>query len=87
MITSVTEPFCSACSRARLTTDGRLVTCLFAAGGLDLRGPLRDGSSDDELRAIVESVWRVRSDRYSEERTALTSGERAERIEMYQIGG
>jgi cyclic pyranopterin phosphate synthase len=87
VITSVTEPFCSACSRARLTTDGRLVTCLFAAGGLDLRGPLRDGSSDDELRAIVESVWRVRSDRYSEERTALTSGERAERIEMYQIGG
>jgi cyclic pyranopterin phosphate synthase len=89
IITSVSQPFCRDCSRARLTTDGRLVTCLFASDGIDLRGPLRDGASDEVLRELVAGVWRGRSDRYSEERTARMregKGDRA-RLEMYQIGG
>jgi cyclic pyranopterin phosphate synthase len=91
VITSVSAPFCGECTRARLTTDGKLVTCLFAAGGTDLRGPLRDGASDDELRDRITAVWRVRADRYSEERSARTdlAGRTLprSRIEMYQIGG
>jgi len=86
IIASVTRPFCGACSRARLTTDGKLVTCLFASAGTDLRGPLRAGASDDALRALVERVWRARDDRYSEQRTAATERP-ARRIEMYQVGG
>jgi cyclic pyranopterin phosphate synthase len=91
VITSVSAPFCGDCTRARLTTDGKLVTCLFAAGGTDLRGPLRAGASDDDLRESISAVWRARSDRYSEERSAHTdlSGRTLprSRIEMYQIGG
>jgi cyclic pyranopterin phosphate synthase len=88
VIASVTQPFCGDCSRARLTTDGKLVTCLFAADGVDLRAPLRDGASDDDLRVRIAGVWRERRDRYSEERGLLQvqDSERA-RIEMYQIGG
>lgn len=87
IITSVSNPFCGACSRARLTTDGKLVTCLFAAGGSDLRGLLRGGASDDELRDRIQGVWTGRSDRYSEERTEQLGSERPKRVEMYQIGG
>jgi GTP 3',8-cyclase len=89
IIASVTRPFCGNCTRARLTTDGRLVTCLFASGGTDLRGPLRAGADDDALRALVERVWRARSDRYSELRAAATGPlpVRRSRIEMYQLGG
>ena len=92
VITSVSAPFCGDCSRARLTTEGSLVTCLFAEGGVDLRGPMRAGADDDELREIIASTWAGRRDRYSEERQGLLqiegSGERArERVEMYQIGG
>jgi cyclic pyranopterin phosphate synthase len=91
VIASVTQPFCGACTRARLTTEGKLVTCLFASDGTDLRTPLRDGSSDDEIRAIIARVWRTRDDRYSEERgdpmANGESGRRRDRIEMYQIGG
>ena len=87
IITSVSNPFCGACTRARLTTDGKLVTCLFAAGGMDLRALLRSGASDDELRATIRGVWTARSDRYSEERTELLGRERPDRVEMYQIGG
>ena len=89
VIASVTQPFCGGCTRARLTTDGQLVTCLFASKGTDLRGPMREGASDDELRALIERVWTGRDDRYSEQRSALTPGqvEARERIEMYQIGG
>jgi len=89
VIASVTQPFCGSCTRARLTTDGQLVTCLFASKGTDLRGPLRNGASDEELAALIERVWTGRSDRYSEERSALTPTAAAarERIEMYQIGG
>jgi cyclic pyranopterin phosphate synthase len=87
VIASVTRPFCGDCTRARLTTDGRLVTCLFASAGTDLRGPLRAGASDDELRAILERVWRARTDRYSELRAAATDGAARRKLEMYQLGG
>jgi cyclic pyranopterin phosphate synthase len=91
IISSVSDPFCGSCTRARLTLDGSLVTCLFATGGSDLRTPLREGASDHELRELIASVWRVRDDRYSEERAANTDLEghvkpRA-KIEMYHIGG
>jgi len=87
VIASVTAPFCGGCTRARLTIEGRLVTCLFAADGVDLRGPLRDGASDAELRELVAGVWGRRSDRYSEQRVRVReSGERP-KIEMYQLGG
>jgi len=89
IIASVSQPFCRDCSRARLTTDGQLVTCLFASTGTDLRAPLREGASDDELRALIERVWTARADRYSELRAGLSGddAEANERIEMYQIGG
>jgi cyclic pyranopterin phosphate synthase len=85
IIASVTQPFCGDCTRARLSADGRLVTCLFAAGGTDLKTPLRAGASDAELAAIVTRVWSGRSDRYSEERAQPRRGR--EKIQMYQIGG
>jgi cyclic pyranopterin phosphate synthase len=89
IIASVTRPFCGDCTRARLTTDGKLVTCLFATTGTDLRAPLREGADDAELRALVESVWLRRTDRYSETRADLTPGlrTRSKKIEMYQLGG
>ncbi|MDG2335305.1 MAG: GTP 3',8-cyclase MoaA [Myxococcota bacterium] len=87
IITSVSNPFCGGCTRARLTTDGQLVTCLFASGGVDLRTPLREGASDDELRATIRGIWSRRSDRYSEERTEGLGSNRPDRVEMYQIGG
>ncbi len=87
IITSVSAPFCASCTRARLTTDGRLVTCLFAAGGTDLRGPLRSGVSEEELGGLIDGVWMGRTDRYSEERSSQTQFEPRPRIEMYQVGG
>ena len=91
VITSVSEPFCGDCTRARLTTEGSLVTCLFADGGVDLRAPLRSGADDDVIRERIASTWRDRTDRYSEERAGLLQIEgttpRRERVEMYQIGG
>lgn len=89
IIASVSEPFCGNCTRARLSTDGRLVTCLFAAGGTDLRGPMRDGAGDDELRRLITEIWSGRVDRYSMDRADLGDDEGAARprIEMYQIGG
>ena len=86
VISSVTVPFCGDCTRARLSPEGKLVTCLFASVGFDLKGPLRAGSTDRELEEMVERVWRARTDRYSEERTART-GPQPKKIEMYQIGG
>ncbi|MBM4337144.1 MAG: GTP 3',8-cyclase MoaA [Deltaproteobacteria bacterium] len=85
IIASVTQPFCGDCTRARLSADGRLVTCLFASTGTDLKTPLRAGASDAEIAQIAARVWGGRSDRYSEERAENTSG-RA-KIQMYQIGG
>ena len=85
-ISSVTEPFCGDCSRARLSADGRLYTCLFATSGHDLRGPMRAGASDEELAGLVRAVWSARDDRYSEARSELRTAERR-RVEMYEIGG
>ncbi len=88
VIASVTKPFCGACTRVRLSTDGRIFTCLFASQGVSLRDPMRAGAPDEELRAIISGTWSVRSDRYSEERAASPNGEGSPRkIEMYQIGG
>jgi len=86
VIASVTQPFCGGCTRARLTIEGKLVTCLFAAGGRDLRGPLRSGASDAELREILADTWQRRRDRYSEERAEQRAHPQP-RLEMYQIGG
>ena len=85
VITSVTEPFCGGCHRARLSAEGTLYTCLFGAEGTDLRALLRGGASDDELRGHIEKVWRARSDRYSEVRSENTRQLR--RVEMSYIGG
>jgi cyclic pyranopterin phosphate synthase len=85
VIASVTRPFCGDCTRARLSADGRLYTCLFAVSGHDLREPLRSGGSDEELRRRIEGVWTVRTDRYSELRAAATPG--ASKVEMSYIGG
>jgi len=86
VIASVSQPFCGDCTRARLTADGSLVTCLFAAGGTDLKGPLRSGASDEALLDRIAGTWRRRADRYSEERARLARPT-AQRIEMYQVGG
>ncbi len=86
IIASVSEPFCKGCTRARLTADGRFVTCLFANGGPSLRDPLRAGATDDELRARISAIWTGRTDRYSEQRSENTDL-RSSKIEMYQIGG
>ena len=85
MIASVTEPFCAGCDRARLSADGSLFTCLFAAEGTDLKGFLRGGASDTELAAVVEALWKRRDDRYSERRSAETA--RLPRAEMFHLGG
>lgn len=86
VIASVTQPFCRGCTRARVTADGRLHTCLFSAtSGLDLRTPLRAGVDDAGLSEIVAGVWRARTDRYSEIRTSATAG-RA-KAEMSLLGG
>ena len=73
VIASVTQPFCGGCSRARLSAEGRLYTCLFAARGHDLRAPLRLGASDEEIAERLREIWSRRTDRYSELRTAETA--------------
>jgi cyclic pyranopterin phosphate synthase len=87
IIASVTRPFCGGCSRARLSADGRLLTCLFASSGFDLRAPLRAGASDVELASTLAKLWEQRADRYSEQRAELREGAPRRRLEMYQIGG
>ena len=88
VIASVTRPFCGACTRLRLSTDGQIFTCLFATRGTSLRDPMRDGATDEELRNIITGIWTRRSDRYSEERFAATPDRpRPAKVEMYQIGG
>jgi cyclic pyranopterin phosphate synthase len=85
VITSVTQPFCGDCTRARISAEGKLYTCLFAIRGTDLRALLRSGASDDDLRDAIAGVWTARADRYSEIRTERTS--ELPRIEMSYIGG
>jgi cyclic pyranopterin phosphate synthase len=85
VITSVTQPFCGTCTRARLSAEGALYTCLFAARGFDLRRLLRGGASDEEISQAIQSVWRVRDDRYSEIRSLNTVA--LPKVEMSHIGG
>jgi cyclic pyranopterin phosphate synthase len=85
VIASVTQPFCGDCTRARLSAEGRLFTCLFAVRGNDLRALVRDGASDDDLAARVRGIWGVRDDRYSDLRSAATND--LQKIEMSYIGG
>jgi cyclic pyranopterin phosphate synthase len=85
IIASVTLPFCGACTRARLSADGELYTCLFGVKGHDLRTILRGGASDEELEAAVHGIWGNRSDRYSEIRSEDTIG--LHKVEMSKIGG
>ncbi len=91
IIASVTQPFCGDCSRLRLSTDGRLITCLFAAGGPSLRDPMRAGATDQQLIQLIRGNWTERTDRYSEDRASHTDGDgrvhSGRKIEMYQIGG
>ena len=84
-ITSVTQPFCGDCTRARLSAEGVLYTCLFASSGRDLRGPLRAGAGEAELSGLLRGIWRLREDRYSERRSSATAG--LPRVEMSYIGG
>jgi cyclic pyranopterin phosphate synthase len=89
LISSVTQAFCKDCTRARLSTEGKLYTCLFATRGHDLRALMRSGRSDAEISSAIAALWRVRADRYSETRTINTAGiERgAKKVEMSYIGG
>ena len=92
VIASVTEPFCSTCTRARLTADGKLVTCLFSQTGHDLKALLRNGSTDEEISEVIAGIWRKRKDRYSDERLeALLSStydpKQHHKIEMITLGG
>ncbi|MGH9887371.1 MAG: GTP 3',8-cyclase MoaA [bacterium] len=85
VIAAVTQSFCGSCTRARLSAEGKLYTCLFSAVGHDLRGPLRDGASDDEVAALIADTWGRRDDRYSDLRAAATS--HLPKIEMFALGG
>ena len=85
VIASVSNPFCGSCTRARISAEGELYTCLFSARGVDLRQMLRAGASDDSLRNAIAAVWRARTDRYSEIRSAETTA--MPKVEMSHIGG
>jgi cyclic pyranopterin phosphate synthase len=85
VISSVTQPFCRDCTRARISAEGKLYTCLFAVDGRDLRALLRSGADDESVTAFIESTWRRRGDRYSELRSAATST--LPKIEMFAMGG
>lgn len=89
VISSVTAPFCGTCTRVRISTEGKLFTCLFAESGHDLRGLMRDGGTDADLESAMRSIWRSRDDHYSEVRSSLTEElrHRAHRVEMSYIGG
>ena len=85
IIASVTQPFCGSCTRARLSADGSLYTCLFATVGHDLRAAIRNGASDDDLSSMIAGVCARRGDRYSEIRSAATTS--LPKVEMSFIGG
>jgi cyclic pyranopterin phosphate synthase len=84
-VTSISQPFCGSCTRARLSSEGVLYTCLFAASGLDLRGPMRAGASDEELKGLIAGCWQQREDRYSEVRGG--KDQIKAKVEMYRVGG
>ena len=86
LISSVTQPFCGGCNRARLSSDGALYTCLFATTGTPLREALRGGASDEELTELISGIWRRREDRYSELRSDVQPVD-VSKVEMYRIGG
>ena len=86
VIASVTRPFCGDCTRARISAEGKLYTCLFSAVGHDLREPLRTGATDENLADLVANLWGARDDRYSELRAAATEN-RLPKIEMFALGG
>ena len=86
-ISSVSQPFCGACTRARLSSEGVFYTCLFATHGLDLRTPLRGGADDATLTELIRATWLGRTDRYSEVRANVQTTESSHKIEMYYIGG
>ena len=85
VIASVSQPFCASCTRARLSAEGRLYTCLFAVAGHDLRSLLRGDGTDDEIAAAIRAVWRIRDDRYSDLRTEATAN--LPKVEMFAMGG
>lgn len=87
IISSVTDSFCSSCTRARISAEGKLYTCLFASKGNDLRELLRSEYTDEEITDVVCDIWNKREDRYSDERLSHTSKKRAPKIEMSHIGG
>jgi cyclic pyranopterin phosphate synthase len=96
IIASTTEPFCRSCDRSRLTADGLWYLCLYAARGIDLRGPLRGGAGDDALRELITSVWHARTDRGAEHRLTTRSRspliplqalKRDPHLEMHTRGG
>ncbi|QIC06822.1 GTP 3',8-cyclase MoaA [Brevibacillus sp. 7WMA2] len=86
-ISSVTQAFCSSCTRARLSAEGYIYMCLFATEGIDVRSRLRDGTTDKELTRYVQQLWSNRKDRYSEERLSATQGLPRKKVEMSHIGG
>lgn len=86
-ISSVTQAFCSSCTRTRISASGQVYTCLFASKGSDLRSPIRDGKSDTELRELMADIWNKRDDQYSEERLSHTSELDRKKVEMSHIGG
>ncbi|MEO7775370.1 MAG: radical SAM protein, partial [Steroidobacteraceae bacterium] len=86
-ISSVTQPFCGTCSRARISSDGVFYTCLFAQSGTDLRAALRGGASDEQLAETIRDVWLAREDRYSERRAEVRAQGEQRKVEMYYIGG
>ncbi|HEX8170157.1 MAG TPA: GTP 3',8-cyclase MoaA [Thermoanaerobaculia bacterium] len=85
IITSVTQPFCGSCTRARITASGELYLCLFASSGYDLRRLLRGGAADEEIADTIANIWRARDDRYSEVRSAATPA--LQKVEMSRVGG
>ena len=87
IIPSVTQPFCSNCTRMRLSPDGHFYTCLFSDNGFNIRDALRDGQSDSHIESLIQNIWTSRTDQYSELRSALSQGSARPKVEMYHIGG
>jgi cyclic pyranopterin phosphate synthase len=87
IIPSVTQPFCSSCSRMRLSPDGHFYTCLFGDNGFNIRDALRDGQSDSYIESLIQNIWTNRTDQYSELRSALSQDSPRSKVEMYHIGG